>query len=122
MKRVGLNAKRIKREIAKAAKASGDDAARREAQSKINALQEKYEKVSRAAGLDMQRDRMRVAGFRRVKTVDQLKGTPKYAIMPLQNASAAAILQYTRIEQTEAPMIAANEKNRRARCIHKRER
>ena len=58
---------RAQKDIAIAAKASGDDVARREAQSKINALQDHYEKVSRAAGLDMQRDRMRVAGFRAVK-------------------------------------------------------
>ena len=75
---------RAQKDIAIAAKASGDDVARREAQSKIKALQDHYEKVSRAAGLDMQRDRMRVAGFRAVKTVDQLKGTPKYAILKTQ--------------------------------------
>ena len=63
---------RAQKDIAIAAKASGDDVARREAQSKINALQEKYEKVSNAAGLDLQRDRMRVAGFRAVKTETQL--------------------------------------------------
>lgn len=63
---------RAQKDIAIAAKASGDDVARREAQSKINALQDHYEKVSRAAGLDMQRDRMRVAGFRAVKTETQL--------------------------------------------------
>ena len=75
---------RAQKDIAIAAKASGDDVARREAQSKINALQDHYEKVSNAAGLDMQRDRMRVAGFRQVKTIDQLKGTPKYAILKTQ--------------------------------------
>ena len=72
---------RAQKDIAIAAKASGDDVARREAQSKINALQDHYEKVSRAAGLDMQRDRMRVAGFRRVKTVDQLKNAAKSGII-----------------------------------------
>ena len=72
---------RAQKDIAIAAKASGDDVARREAQSKINALQQKYEKVSKAAGLDMQRDRMRVAGFRRVKTVDQLKNPAKSGII-----------------------------------------
>ncbi len=69
---------RAQKDIAIAAKASGDDVARREAQSKINALQDHYEKVSRAAGLDMQRDRMRVAGFRAVKTREQLSDKEKY--------------------------------------------
>lgn len=72
---------RAQKDIAIAAKASGDDVARREAQSKINALQDHYEKVSNAAGLDMQRDRMRVAGFRRVKTVDQLKNPAQNGII-----------------------------------------
>ena len=72
---------RAQKDIAIATKASGDDVARREAQSKINALQDHYEKVSRAAGLDMQRDRMSVAGFRRVKTIDQLKNPAKSGII-----------------------------------------
>ncbi len=72
---------RAQKDIAIATKASGDDVARREAQSKINALQDHYEKVSRAAGLDMQRDRMRVAGFRQVKTIDQLKNHAKSGII-----------------------------------------
>ena len=72
---------RAQKDIAIAAKASGDDVARREAQSKINALQDHYEKVSRAAGLDMQRDRMRVAGFRQVKTIEQLKNAAKSEII-----------------------------------------
>lgn len=72
---------RAQKDIAIAAKASGDDVARREAQSKINALQDHYEKVSNAAGLDMQRDRMRVAGFRRVKTIDQLKNPAQNGII-----------------------------------------
>ena len=72
---------RAQKDIAIAAKASGDDVARREAQSKINALQDHYEKVSNAAGLDMQRDRMRVAGFRQVKTIEQLKPRTEYGTM-----------------------------------------
>ena len=72
---------RAQKDIAIAAKASGDDVARREAQSKINALQDHYEKVSRAAGLDMQRDRMRVAGFRQVKTIEQLKNAAQSGII-----------------------------------------
>ena len=68
---------RAQKDIAIAAKASGDDVARREAQSKINALQDHYEKVSRTAGLDMQRDRMRVAGFRAVKASKPTQNTLK---------------------------------------------
>ena len=64
---------RAQKDIAIAAKASGDDVARRESQSKINALQERYEKMSNAAGLDLQRDRMRVAGFRAVKPFTKSK-------------------------------------------------
>lgn len=75
---------RAQKDIAIAAKASGDDVARREAQSKINALQDHYEKASRAAGLDMQRDRMRVAGFRQVKTIDQLKNAAKSGIIEVK--------------------------------------
>lgn len=78
---------RAQKDIAIAAKASGDDVARREAQSKINALQDHYEKVSRAAGLDMQRDRMRVAGFRAVKTIEQLKNPAKSGIISSDDVS-----------------------------------
>ena len=52
----------------------------------------------------------RVITDRAAKRESSLGTSKKSAVMPLQNASGAAILQYTRIEQTEAPMIAANEK------------
>lgn len=58
---------RAQKDIAIAAKASGDDFARREAQAHINDLQARYDKVSNAAGLDAQHERMGVAGFRAVK-------------------------------------------------------
>ena len=75
---------RAQKDIAIAARASGDDFARREAQARINALQDHYDRISKAAGLDAQRERMSVSGFRAVKTVEQLKGTPKYAILKTQ--------------------------------------
>ncbi len=59
---------RAQKDIAIAARASGDDFARREAQARINALQDHYDRISKAAGLDAQRDRMSVSGFRAVKT------------------------------------------------------
>ena len=53
--------------IATAAKASGDSIARREAQRNINRLTAEYGKISEAAGLIEKKERMTVAGFRRVK-------------------------------------------------------
>lgn len=68
---------RYQKDIAIAAKASGDDFARREAQARINDLQARYARISEAAGLTEQPERMAVAGFRRVKTVAELKKPPK---------------------------------------------
>ena len=59
--------------IANAAKAAGDPVARRQAQAAINRLDEEYAKISETAGLYQQRERMAVAGFRRVKAADDLK-------------------------------------------------
>lgn len=70
---------RYQKDIAVAAKASGDMIARREAQAKINRLTEEYAKISDAAGLIEKPERMRVAGFNRVKTADQLKNTTERA-------------------------------------------
>ena len=64
---------RAQKDIAVAAKASGDMPARREAQRNINALQEQYTRISKAAGLDERPDKMTVAGFRKVKTAEELK-------------------------------------------------
>lgn len=72
---------RYQKDIAVAAKAAGDMIARREAQAKINRLTEEYAKISDAAGLIEKPERMRVAGFNRVKTADQLKKQPKSDII-----------------------------------------
>ena len=64
---------RAQKDIAVAAKAQGDMTARREAQRNINALQAQYEKISKEAGLIQKPERMSVAGFRQVKTAEQLK-------------------------------------------------
>ena len=66
--------------IAIGAKAAGDDLLRREAQRNINRLQAQYAKISDAAGLYQQPERMSVAGFRKVKTADELKKSTKHAI------------------------------------------
>lgn len=58
---------RKQKDIAIAAKAAGDDQLRREVQRTINAYQLQYDKISRAAGLEAQKNRMRVAGFHAVK-------------------------------------------------------
>lgn len=68
---------RYQKDIAIAAKASGDMVMRREAQANINRLTSEYAKVSNAAGLYEHAERMRVAGFRRVKTGDQLSNNKK---------------------------------------------
>lgn len=68
---------RYQKDIANTAKHSGDMVARREAQATINALLERYKKVSEAAGLYEKPERMRVTGFHKVKTAEELKGTPK---------------------------------------------
>lgn len=65
--------------IANAAKAADDPVARRQAQAAINRLDEEYAKISGAAGLYEEPQRMRVAGFRKVKTTDELKNQPNYA-------------------------------------------
>ena len=64
---------RQQKDIAVAAKASGDMVARRECAYMIQELDKYYSKISDAAGLNEQRSRMRVAGFSAVKPADQLK-------------------------------------------------
>lgn len=59
---------RYQKDIATVAKASGDDVLRREAQARINAITAQYERISDKTGLYIQRERMGVSGFRRVKT------------------------------------------------------
>lgn len=58
---------RQQKDVANLAKACGDDILRREAQANINALQDRYAQISKAAGLAEQPQRMNVAGFRSVK-------------------------------------------------------
>lgn len=62
---------RAQKNIAVVAKAYGDMPARREAQRNINAWQEQYTRISRAAGVDERPDKMTVAGFRKVKAADR---------------------------------------------------
>lgn len=69
---------RRQKDVANLARASGDDVLRREAQSRINTLQEHYARISAGAGLTQQPERAAVAGFRRVKTVEQLKPRTEY--------------------------------------------
>lgn len=63
---------RRQKDAAIAANAAGDDVLRRECQAKINGIQKRYGAVSRAAGLDVQKERMTVSGFHRVKTREEL--------------------------------------------------
>lgn len=72
---------RYQKDIAVAAKASGDMPLRREAQAKINALDERYRMISEKAGLSEQRERMAVSGFRRVKAENELKNIQKSGTM-----------------------------------------
>lgn len=46
------------------ARAANNDLARRDAQRSINALMERYERISEAAGIDEDRQRMRVQGYK----------------------------------------------------------
>ncbi len=50
------------------AKAAGDDVLRREEQLKINQITQKYKEFADATGLQTKMERMRVSGYRRVKT------------------------------------------------------
>ena len=67
--------------IANAAKAAGDPVARRQAQAAINRLDEEYAKISDAAGLYQKWERMAVAGFRKVKSPDELPTTSEHGII-----------------------------------------
>lgn len=51
------------------AKAAGDDTLRRQEQSKINNLVDKYSSFSNAAGLPVKTQRMSVSGYHRVKAI-----------------------------------------------------
>lgn len=64
---------RYQKDIAVAAKASGDMMTRRECQYNINNLWKRYDRISEAAGLKEKPERTRVEGFSAVKAADQLK-------------------------------------------------
>lgn len=70
---------REQKHIANAAKAVGDPVLRREAQRNINRLSAQYAKIGEVTGLGRQKERMAVAGFRKVKTADELKKPAKDA-------------------------------------------
>lgn len=72
---------RYQKDIAIAAKASGDDYLRRETQRNINSLTSYYAKISNAAGLYQKTERMAVSGFRKVKTAEELKKRTEYGTM-----------------------------------------
>lgn len=75
---------RAQKNIANAAKASGDSIARREAQRNINRLTAEYGKISEAAGLIEKKEHMTVAGFRKVKTAEELKKPEKRGIINMK--------------------------------------
>jgi hypothetical protein len=54
-------------------KAAGDDVGRRQAQAKLNSIYDVYAKITKETALPSRRERMAVAGYRWVKTIDQLK-------------------------------------------------
>ena len=76
---------RHQKDRANIAKAAGDDDMRRQAQEKINHLANKYKKFSDASGLPTKAQRMSVSGFRRVKTLAELK-TPVLWISKLPDS------------------------------------
>lgn len=81
---------RYQKDIAVAAKASGDMPLRREAQAKINGLQKHYNRISEAAGLRAEKDRMSVAGFRKVKTATEIAATRLSKVVTSDGIQVAA--------------------------------
>lgn len=63
---------RHQKDAANLYKETGDTIGRRNAQANINALRDRYTKISEAAGLREQPERAAVAGFRRVKARNEL--------------------------------------------------
>ena len=68
--------------------AAGDGVLRREAQCKIERYQAAYDRITDKAMLTADKSRMRVSGVRSVKTIEQLKDTPEYAILKTQQKRA----------------------------------
>jgi hypothetical protein len=64
---------RYQKDIAVAAKASGDMVTRRECAASIKALDEYYGRISAAAGLLERPERMAVSGYRAVKPAEEVK-------------------------------------------------
>ena len=58
---------RREKDAANACRAAGDMDGRRQCQERINAISRKYADVAQASGLPMQKERMSVEGFRRVR-------------------------------------------------------
>ena len=77
---------RYQKDIAVAAKASGDMVARRECAAMIRELDKYYGRISSAAGLNEQRNRTRVAGFSAVKSADELKKHTEYGTIKTYSA------------------------------------
>lgn len=75
---------RYQKDIALAAKASGDIVARRECAYMIRELDKYYQKISAASKLAERRDKMRVTGFSAVKPADELKKQPENSKINLQ--------------------------------------
>lgn len=80
---------RYQKDIAVAAKASGDMVARRECAYMIRELDKRYAEISKAAGLIEKRERMKVSGFNKVKPADDLKRPSKRDIMALEKGMPA---------------------------------
>lgn len=64
---------KYQKDLANTAKKAGDEVLRREAQYNINVLTNKYAKLSEASGLPTRMERLKVSGFRKVKTIGELK-------------------------------------------------
>lgn len=81
---------RYQKDIAIAAKASGDMVARRECAAMIRELDKYYSRISDAAGLKAQKTRAAVSNFHWVKPADALKNPTKRDIMALDKKMPAA--------------------------------
>lgn len=79
---------RYQKDIAVAAKASGDIVARRECAYMIRELDKYYQKIAAAAAVPERRDKMRVNGFSAVKPADELKTQAK-SVTITENAKAS---------------------------------
>lgn len=64
---------RRQKDVSVCARAAGNGPLRRDAQRTINALMDRYDKVTEAAGLKTEYDRMRVAGFKHTKDKELAK-------------------------------------------------